>query len=186
MLQEVLKYNREFVENGGYKPHITSALPDKKVAILTCMDTRLVELLPAAIGFKNGDVKILKNAGAVISHPYGSVVRSLIVAIYKQGVESVWIVGHSDCGMKGIDVDGIIESMIKHGIERSVIDDIANSGVDFQKWLGGFCSTREAVFNAMDLLASHPLIPKDISIEGLIIDSTTGELSHIRSIEARK
>ena len=33
------------------------------------MDTRLVELLPAALGIKDGDVKMIKNAGAVITDP---------------------------------------------------------------------------------------------------------------------
>ena len=61
------------------------------------MDTRLTELLPAALGIKNGDVKIIKNAGAIISHPFGSVIRSLLVAIYELGVYEVMIFGHTDC-----------------------------------------------------------------------------------------
>ena len=76
MIDEIMEYNRKFVENKGYEPYLTSKYPDKKLAILTCMDTRLLELLPAALGIKNGDAKIIKNAGGVIVHPYGSVVRS--------------------------------------------------------------------------------------------------------------
>ena len=57
------------------------------------MDTRLTELLPAALGLKNGDAKIIKNAGGVITHPYGSVVRSLLVAILELGVEQVIAAG---------------------------------------------------------------------------------------------
>ena len=82
MIEEMLAYNREFVKNEGYKEYITNKYPDKKIAIVSCMDTRLIELLPAALGIKNGDVKIIKNAGAIISHPFGSVIRSLMVAIY--------------------------------------------------------------------------------------------------------
>lgn len=55
------------------------------------MDTRLTELLPAALGIRNGDVKIIKNAGGVISHPFGSVIRSLMVAIYELGVKELWL-----------------------------------------------------------------------------------------------
>ena len=64
---------------------------------MTCMDTRLVELLPATLGLKNGDVKIIKNAGAVISNPFGSVVRSLLIAIFELGVEEIMVIGHTDC-----------------------------------------------------------------------------------------
>ena len=86
MIDEIMEYNRKFVDNKGYEPYLTSKYPDKKLAILTCMDTRLLELLPAALGIKNGDAKIIKNAGGVIVHPYGSVVRSLLVGILELGV----------------------------------------------------------------------------------------------------
>ena len=77
MIEDILEYNKRFVENKGYEKYITNKYPDKKIAILSCMDTRLTELLPAALGIKNGDVKMIKNAGGIISHPFGSVIRSL-------------------------------------------------------------------------------------------------------------
>lgn len=87
MIDEILAYNRAFVTNKGYKPYTMSKYPDRKLAIVTCMDTRLIELLPAALGIKNGDAKIIKNAGGVIVHPFGSAVRSLLIAIYELNVE---------------------------------------------------------------------------------------------------
>ena len=57
MLDEILEFNKQFVANKGYEKYITNKYPDKKIAILSCMDTRLTELLPAALGIKNGDVK---------------------------------------------------------------------------------------------------------------------------------
>ena len=96
MIDELVSYNREFVKNKGYEKYITNKYPDKKIAIVSCMDTRLTELLPASLGIKNGDVKIIKNAGAIISHPFGSVIRSLMVAIYELGVVEVMIIGHTD------------------------------------------------------------------------------------------
>ena len=62
MIQKILEYNKAFVKEEAYKPYITSKYPDKKLAILTCMDARLTALLPAALGIKNGDAKIIKNA----------------------------------------------------------------------------------------------------------------------------
>ena len=56
MIDTILEYNRKFVESGEYEKYKTSKYPDKKIAILTCMDTRLVTLLPAALGIRNGDV----------------------------------------------------------------------------------------------------------------------------------
>ena len=65
MIEDILEYNKRFVENKGYEKYITNKYPDKKIAILSCMDTRLTELLPAALGM-NGDVKMIKNAGGII------------------------------------------------------------------------------------------------------------------------
>ena len=82
MIEQLLEYNREFVKSGAYEKFQTSKYPDKKIAILTCMDTRLVELLPAALGIRNGDVKMIKNAGGMITGPFDSAVRSLLVGPY--------------------------------------------------------------------------------------------------------
>ena len=53
MIDELLEYNRAFVGKKGYEKYLTNKYPDKKIAIVTCMDTRLVELIPAALGLKN-------------------------------------------------------------------------------------------------------------------------------------
>lgn len=60
MIDEILQHNKEFVASRSYEKYVTSKYPDKKIAIVTCMDTRLIELLPAALGIRNGDVKIIK------------------------------------------------------------------------------------------------------------------------------
>ena len=41
MIEEILNYNKEFVATEGYKKFITSKYPDKRIAIVTCMVTRL-------------------------------------------------------------------------------------------------------------------------------------------------
>ena len=116
MIDQILEYNRRFVEEKCYEEFITSKYPDKKIAVVTCMDTRLVELLPAALGFKNGDVKIIKNAGGVITNPFDSAVRSLLVAIYELGVQEVMIIGHTGCGVQGMDSAEMQHHMKERGI----------------------------------------------------------------------
>ena len=72
MIEEILAYNKKFVANKDYEHFTTDKYPNKKLAIVSCMDTRLTELLPQALGLKNGDAKMIKNAGGVISSPFGS------------------------------------------------------------------------------------------------------------------
>ena len=40
MIDQIIDYNRSFVERKGYEPFITDKYPDKKLAVLTCMDYR--------------------------------------------------------------------------------------------------------------------------------------------------
>lgn len=179
MLETILAFNKEFVAGRGYEKYITDKYPDKKIAILSCMDTRLTELLPAALGLKNGDAKIIKNAGAVISHPFGSVIRSLIVAVYELGVQEILVIAHSDCGAHHMDSDEIIERMTARGISPEVINMIRFCGVDFHTWLGGFDDPEVSVRQTVDAIIHHPLMPADIVVHGLLIDSCTGELTHV-------
>ena len=177
MIDEILAYNQKFVEEKGYEKYAASKYPNKKIAILTCMDTRLVELLPAALGLKNGDVKIIKNAGGVVTNPFGSVIRSLLVAIIELGVEEIMVIGHTDCGVQHIDSEMMIEHMKKRGIPQESIDLMKYCGIDFEKWLAGFDTLEQSVTDTVTTIRNHPLIPKDVKIGGYIIDTNTGKLS---------
>ena len=44
MIEDILKYNKQFVENKGYEKYITNKYPDKKIAILSCMDLSLIHI----------------------------------------------------------------------------------------------------------------------------------------------
>ena len=177
MIEEILKFNDEFVKNEGYKPHITSKYPDKKIAIVTCMDTRLVTLLPAALGIKNGDVKMIKNAGGVIPGPWDSTMRSLLVGIYELGVNEIMVVGHTECGVQGMKAEEMIHLMSQRGISPETVSLVKRCGIDLNKWLTGFDDTTAAVKESVELVRNHPLIPKDVKVAGYIMDSTTGKLS---------
>ena len=177
MIDEILAYNKKFVEEKQYEKYTTSKYPDKKIAILTCMDTRLVELLPAALGLRNGDVKIIKNAGGMITSPFDSAVRSLLVAIVELGVEEIMVIGHTDCGVSGINADMMIHHLLQRGISQDHIDMMRYCGVNFEKWLHGFDQVESSVKETVDFLIHHPLMPADVIIKGYIIDVETGELT---------
>ena len=179
MIDEILEFNRRFVAEKGYERYITDKYPNKRIAIVTCMDTRLVELLPAALGLRNGDVKIIKNAGGTITNPFDSTVRSLLVAIYELGVNEVMIVGHTNCGVQGMDSAEMLHLMKQRGIPEQHITLMKHCGIDLDRWLHGFDDTRSAVLETVDLVRNHPLVPDDIVVRGYIMDSTTGALEPI-------
>ncbi|MGL5057866.1 MAG: beta-class carbonic anhydrase [Fusobacteriaceae bacterium] len=175
-LESILKYNKEFVENHEYEKFNTSKHPDRKMVIVSCMDTRLTELLPNAMSVKNGDAKIIKNAGGVIVHPFGSAMRSILVSIYSFDVNEVYIVGHEECGMANLDTNYIVEKMLSKGISEKTINVLHNSGIDVEKWLSGFSCVDESVRKSVDIVRNHPLLPKEVAVHGLVIHPTTGSL----------
>lgn len=177
-LRQILEYNQSFVEQKKYEPYLTSKFPDKKFVILTCMDTRLLELLPASMNLKNGDVKIIKAAGGIVTSPFGGIMRSIIVAIYELGAEEVFVIGHYDCGMSNVNPEEIKKKFINRGIKEETIQTIEYSGMNLERWLRGFNDVRESVRSSVKMIRNHPLVP-DIPVHGLVIDPTTGKLDVI-------
>ncbi len=180
MIESFLEYNEKFVAEKQYEKYQTSKYPDRNVAIVACMDTRLTELLPAALGIKNGDVKLIKNAGGVVMAPFGSVMRSLLVAVYELGVTEIMIIGHYDCGVQHMDGDLMLEHMRQRGIRQESIDFLDYCGFSVKKWLTGFSCVQEAVRESVELVKDHPLIPKDIVVAGYIMDPVTGKVEPVQ------
>ena len=171
IIDDIIVFNEKFVEDKQYVPFLSEKFPKKKLAILSCMDTRLTQLLPAALNIKNGQAKIIKNAGAVISHPYGSVMRSLLVAVYSLGVSDIMVIGHTDCGMEKLDLECLKNKMHDRGVSTDNIE---------MDWLGGFDNANKSILHSVGIIKNHPLIPKDINVRGFLMDINTGKISEIK------
>lgn len=176
---QMIEFNKRFVENREYEKFATTKYPDKHIAVLACMDTRLTELLPAALDFKNGDVKLIKNAGGVITHPFGSVMRSLLVAVYELGVNEIYVIGHYDCGMQGLKPQEMTEKMLKRGVSGKDLEFIRYCGIDVEQWLRGFDDPVESVRETVKLVTMHPLIPEDVLVSGYVMDPQTGRVDPV-------
>ena len=180
MINEIKDYNRTFVANRQYERFATSKYPDKKIAIVTCMDTRLIELLPAALGFRNGDVKIIKNAGGTIVNPFDSTMRSILVAVYELGVNEIMVIGHTECGVQGMDANEMLHTMKERGVSEEHISLMQHCGINLKEWLHGFEDTDAAVKETVDLISHHPLMPPEgVNVQGFVMDSYTGELREL-------
>ena len=166
VLDDVLKDNREFVEN--FQGIEMSHHAAKNLVILSCMDCRVIEFLEPALGLDRGDAKIVRNAGNSIVGE--DAIRSIGAALYNLDANEVLVVGHTDCGMASADADELKEKMIARGIKE---EDIAK--YDLAEWIGGFDDEEENVRNVVEKIKTHPLIP-EVPVHGAIIDIVTGEL----------
>ena len=178
MIDDILKYNRQFVSEKAYEPFITDKYPAKKLAILTCMDTRLTVLLQEALGLRNGDAKIIKNAGGIIPTETDTAIRSLLVAIYELGVNEVMVIHHSTCGACHMSYEEFRPHMLERGIPEDTLKEWEGRGIG--PWLEGFHDTEASVRRTVEAIVNHPLVPMDVTVRGFIIDSVTGELTEIK------
>lgn len=167
ILDNILKANDSFVKE--FEPEKLSHIPQKKLAIVTCMDTRLTGFLEPAMGIERGDAKIIKNAGNTIVGR--DVIRSVAAAIYALGAEEVVVVGHYDCGMANVDADKLKTTMKERGLDEKTL-----SEVDLREWIGAIDSEEENVLHTVEEIKTSPFIPNDVPVHGLIIDLYDGKL----------
>ena len=180
-LSKILAYNEKFVESEQYAAFSTSKYPERRLAVLSCMDTRIVELIYAALGVKNGDVKMIRNAGALVSHPWGSVMRSLLVAVLELHVEEIMVVAHHDCGMRGMNPQDFLEQARAAGIPEDRITTLRHAGIHLDTWLTGFDNVEDSVRHTVKQIRCHPLMPASVQVHGLVIHPTTGKLTVVDS-----
>lgn len=175
-IEEMLAYNDEFVKGKKYEPYETNSIPNKRMVIFTCMESRLVELLPRSLNIQNGDVKMVKNAGAIIRKPFDSIMKGILVAIYELQAEEVTVIGHHDCGMSHVDPDHLTGKMLEHGIKQETIDTLEHSGINLHEEFHGFDTVEDSVMQSVDIIRNHPLLPKHVVVHGLVIDPGTGKV----------
>lgn len=99
VIDELLANNRLFA--GALPPVALSVQPRRRLAIVTCMDSRLDVF--AALGLGHGEAHVLRNAGGVITD---DVIRSLAISQRRLGTRAVMLIHHTDCGMQSLTDDG--------------------------------------------------------------------------------
>lgn len=175
-LEKILEHNKKFVAEEGYKLYETDSIPNKRMVIFTCMESRLVELLLKAFDIKNGDVKMVKNAGAIIRKPFDSIMKSILVAVYELKADEIIVVGHHDCGMSKVDTNGFVGKMLARGISQDTLDTLKHAGINLEKEFHGFDTVEESIKRSVSIIRNHPLLPTEVVVHGLVIDPHTGKL----------
>ena len=177
VLDDMLQTNEKFCANPPVdytdEDHHESKLPKKHLAIVTCMDTRLVNFLEPALGLTRGDVKIIKQAGNVLTGVFDATVRSLLVCIYELGVNEIAVIGHHECGMAKTTSQSLTKAMVERGVSPDAIKMVEKELVE---WADSFQRPEENVKEVVKQLRENPLIPKDVKVHGLMFHPRSGKV----------
>src|SRR5699024_12604686 len=111
----------------------------------------------------------------MITHPYGSTMRSILVAVYMLGVEEVIIMGHTDCGFGALKPETILSEMKSRGISDDVIDTLMHSGIDVVDWLQGFVSAEESFTDNDKVVKKHHFMFINLLVHLLVCNLDSDE-----------
>jgi carbonic anhydrase len=90
-------------------PQLTSR-PSRKVAVLTCMDTRIDPY--ALLGLQRGEAHIIRNAGGLVTD---DAIRSLSASQRVLGTTEIVVVMHHGCGLEGASEDEFARELAADG-----------------------------------------------------------------------
>jgi carbonic anhydrase len=140
--------------------------PERKLAVLTCMDTRLSI---RTLGLKTGDAHIIRNAGGIVTD---DTLRSLVVSHYLLGTEEIMVINHTDCGLMHTNEQDL----------RTRIQNRTGTAAVAPAFFYTFQNVEENVRHQLQKLRTHPWIPKNVPARGFVYDVTSGLLREIKNV----
>jgi carbonic anhydrase len=143
------------------QPH--SVVPDKHLAIVTCMDSRIDVF--GLFGLAIGDAHIIRNAGGIVTD---DVLRSLVLSQRVLETREVVLVHHSDCGLQKIHEDAFREQLR------------ADVGEPPPYAFGAFEDVDLAVKRAVERVRGHKFLPSRDLVHGFVYEVQTGILREPR------
>jgi carbonic anhydrase len=137
--------------------------PERHLAILTCMDTRLSI---RTLGLKTGDAHIIRNAGGIVTE---DTLRSLVISHYLLDTKEFMVINHTDCGLMLTSEQDL----------RNRIQNRAGTAAISPSFFYAFQNIDENVRHQLQKLRTHPWVPKDVIVRGFVYDVATGKLREI-------
>lgn len=156
LLENNARYAKSFDRGGLPMP------PAKKVAVLACMDARLV--VGRVLGLQEGDAHVIRNAGGVATD---DAIRSLLISQRLLGTEEIILIHHTDCGMVTFRDDEVKRQIQEETGQRPSFA------------LEAFPDAAEDVRQSIQRIKSSPFISKKDKIRGFVYDVKTGKLDEV-------
>ena len=163
VIDEVLAANEIYARNHELRK--LTPRPVRKLAVLTCMDTRLSI---RTLGLKIGDAHIIRNAGGIVTEDS---LRSLVVSHHLLGTEEIMVINHTDCGLMQSNEDDL----------RTRIQNRTGTAAVSPAFFYTFRNIEENVRHQLQKLRTHPWIPEKMVVRGFVYDVTSGLLREVKN-----
>jgi carbonic anhydrase len=146
----------------GTFPGARPTRPKLRLAVLTCMDSRLD--LFGALGLEIGDAHLIRNAGGI---PTDDALRSLALSQRALGTREIMVIHHTQCGMDGFDDDAF----------RAELE--AESGVAPPWRVDGFTDLYEDTRRSVLTVRECGWLPHRDEVRGFVFDVATAKITEV-------
>jgi carbonic anhydrase len=163
VIDEVLAANEVYART--HELRRLTPRPERKLAVLTCMDTRLSIL---TLGLRTADAHIIRNAGGIVTD---DTLRSLLISHYLLGTEEFMVINHTDCGLTHTTEQDL----------RTRIQNRAGTAAIAPAFFYAFQNIDENVRHQLEKLRSHPWVPQSVGVRGFVYDVTSGLLREVKA-----
>ncbi len=136
--------------------------PGKQVAVLACMDARLVPT--RVLGLEEGDAHVIRNAGGVVTD---GDIRSLAISQRLLGTKEIVLIHHTDCGMLTFTDDAF-----KKDIHEE-------TGIKPEWAPESFDDVDVDVKQSIARIKASPFIPHKDAVRGFVYDVKDGSLREV-------
>ncbi len=130
-------------------------MTNKKLTILTCMDSRLDPI--KIFGLGQTEAHIIRNAGGRATD---DALNSIIVSQKILGTKEFWVIHHTQCLMGNMTDE--LMSELPDSLRKSAFSDLEQSVID-----------------DIELIKNHELLADDIQVRGFIYDLEQNELKPV-------
>jgi len=159
-IDTLLQNNKDFA--AGLAERHLDVEPQRHLAIVTCMDSRLDVF--AALGLGQGEAHVLRNAGGIITD---DVIRSLALSQRRLGTREVMLIHHDDCGMQKITEDGF----------RMELQETTGIAPAFA--IEAFKDVEDDVRQSVRRVRTSPFLPHRDVVRGFVYDVDSHRLREI-------
>lgn len=159
-IDTLLERHTAFV--AGHEPMELPTEPRLRLAIVSCMDSRLD--IFAALGLQIGEAHVIRNAGGIATD---DVLRSLALSQQALGTREVLVIQHTRCGLHGLDEDGFADRL------RAATGEAAPFP------MGAFADLPANVRASVESIRHCPFLPHRDGVRGFVYDVSTSALHEI-------
>lgn len=154
----------------------------RKVILVTEMDYPM-EDIEKQINVNLENIMIIKRYGPLKLQPFGDLMRDILIAVYKENVEEIFVIGTKNDRK---EMDYIYKKIIeKKGVEKNIqtLDYLFKHNIPYfpdekvSEWLEGGKSFSDDLQNSIQTIGHHPLMPSNVKVSAFCIEKKNDRLT---------